>query len=120
MNKVFLVFTIALATNFAFAADVSLQCTMGGGGITNLEASTPTKKAKLIIGDEVVDGVLDTTEHHYLLSFPRTTKRYETHISVNRLTGEFTWEHGQPPFGKDNIKNHKRTGLCSKRETEKL
>ena len=63
--------------------------------------------------NNVVDGKLTTTENSYILHFPKTKKRYETLVMINRYSGKIEWEHGEPTLGEWNSKTVYISGVCS-------
>jgi hypothetical protein len=120
MTRTFAALILLLSASVAVAGDVSLQCDMAGGGVTNLQLSSASSVARLVINDAVVDGTVQITEHHYRFVFPKSLQRYETRIAINRLTGELFWEHGVPPFGEANLENMTRSGTCKNRKAPGL
>jgi hypothetical protein len=60
---------------------------------------------------------VETSEDHYRFRFPKSAERYETHVVVNRLSGEMAWEHGNAPFGSWSPGNVYQTGRCTKVDT---
>ena len=98
--------------------DIALDCKMKGGGSTLFIINPDKKQSKLILPDSAVLGKLEATKEHYMLIFPRTDERWETHVTIQRYTGALVWEHGGPPFGEDSLKNVHRFGKCEQRKAE--
>ena len=102
------------------AADEMFICKMNNGDALQLIFTTNTNKADMVLSDSYVSGTLEVNEHHYYFIFPKTNKRYETHITVNRYSGKASWEYGSPPFGSSSIDNIHLSGTCNKTEAKKL
>ena len=93
-----------------------LICQIGKNGDdeTYFVINPQLRIAKFMNPEVVVIGSLTTLENNYVLHFAKTQNRYETLVKINRYSGKLAWEHGQPPFGEENIKNIFRSGVCSK------
>jgi len=102
------------------AASEMLACNMNNGDELHLIFTANTNKADMVLSDYHVSGNLKVKEHHYYFIFPKTNKRYETHITINRYSGKLSWEHGSPPFGSLSVDNIHLSGACNKSEAKKL
>lgn len=109
-----------LTCGISNAANEMFICKMNNGDEFHLIYTTNTNKADMILSDYDVSGTLKVNEHHYYFIFPKTNKRYETHITVNRYSGQLSWEYGSPPFGSSSIDNMHLSGTCTKSEAKKL
>tara|TARA_B100001057_G_scaffold315660_1_gene315807 strand:+ start:323 stop:703 length:381 start_codon:yes stop_codon:yes gene_type:complete len=58
-------------------------------------------------------GKLTETENSYILLFPKSKKRYETHVVIYRYSGKMEYQVGTPPFTEYNEKNRLILGKCS-------
>jgi hypothetical protein len=109
-----------LTCGISNAANEMFTCKMNNGDELHLIFTTNTNKADMVLSDYHVSGNLKVEEHHYYFIFPKTNKRYETHITVNRYSGKLSWEHGSPPFGSLSTDNIHLSGTCNKSEAKKL
>ena len=103
----------------AFAQETMLSCVMDNKDKVTVIFGESTDISSLVLKDTSVSGTTKVTEHHYSFIYPKTKGRYETHITVNRYTGELTWEHGAKPFGGASANNIFRKGKCNKANAKK-
>jgi len=109
-----------LSCGISNAANEIFACKMNNGEELHLIFTANTDKADMVLSDYHVSGELKVKEHHYYFFFPKTNKRYETHLIVNRYSGKLSWEHGSPPFGALSKDNIHLSGTCNKSEAKKL
>ncbi len=95
--------------------EIAIDCKMKGGGTTFFIINPAKKQAKFVLPDSVVLGNLTTNTERHILTFPKTDKRWETRVIIERYTGSMVWEHGETPFGEDSLKNVHRSGQCEQR-----
>jgi len=62
------------------------------------------------------EGVLTISESFYKISFPESENRWASEEIFNRFTGEWSHEHGTPPFGELDDRNVFYKGNCIKSE----
>ncbi len=104
---------------FAYGGTVSaealtLECIDVHGGKFVFILDVTEKSAQFVTLETVVTGTLQTDEHHYQLQFPKSEGRWEVHVWIERYSGKFSWEHGEPPFGQLSASNLFRSGKCEK------
>ncbi len=54
------------------------------------------------------------TTNFYQIIIHGSDARFETHISVNRISGEMEWEQGYPPFDNFTKGNVQHSGKCER------
>ena len=89
-----------------------LECKYGSGFVQHIKFDVDDSSVLLISGDSTRNGSVEVTDTHYSFIIPKTEKTYEARITVNRYSGEATYEFGEPPFGKLNRDNVLHTGIC--------
>lgn len=91
--------------------DLMLVCNMEWGD--DYFILQPAKgKARRVDIDPAWESELEVSENTYIMRFPKTNKRLEIWIKVNRYTGELVQEQGAPPFFEIRKKNMRYTGTC--------
>lgn len=109
-----------VAARPAWAEPIQLRC-LGVSGpplvfIVDPEAHT----AEFVSNFDVPEGVLESTEAAYFITFPATETRWETRVRINRFTGLGEFEFGTPPFFGANPDNVLRFMECEALEPRQL
>lgn len=113
--SLFVLVSNAVMSDEAKDAEILIVCTMEKRNMDKkyFVINKSESIAKFMNPTNAVKGKLTTTENSYVLHFPKTPKRYETIVKINRYSGQVEWEHGEPPFGEFNLKNIAMAGVCS-------
>jgi hypothetical protein len=97
--------------------DAALRChktTPFGGDTFDVLFEPRDGRARLLVEDGPIEGSVSTADTHYVFSFPSSASRFAVQLTVQRLSGDLVWEHGQPPFGGFSEKNVRWSGRCEK------
>jgi len=70
----------------------------------------------------LMHGVAEISDDYYFFRFPKTECTWETWMKINRYTGEFYREWGDPPFFRDFFTegNVVQIGKCEVSDAEQL
>ncbi|MDC1357730.1 hypothetical protein N8310_09105 [Pseudomonadota bacterium] len=124
MKKILVtLFTMLLCkTSSAFADDeILLICTSTKYAAKYyfvINKSESVAKVMDVFPNSIV-GKLTETENSYVLHFPKSKKRYETHVVIYRYSGKMEYQVGTPPFMEYNEKNRLILGKCSLKKNVK-
>jgi hypothetical protein len=114
MNRFALLVVLLVFLSIANAETVTLECLFGDNSKSVFILDVSEKTAQLVTLEGVETGTLQTDENRYQLQLPKSELRWETHIRIERYSGELSWEHGNPPFGELSTENVFRSGECEK------
>jgi len=92
--------------------DDRLECEMNDGGKINILCAKENQSCDLVLSDSYFTGEFVEQKHHIYIIFPKGENRYETRLTLNKYTGEISWEHGTEPFGEASPNNVFRSGQC--------
>lgn len=110
MKKVIIILSsLLLVTGIAFAEDIRLNCDSN-----RIVLSGDSNLALLVFTDGSRSGTYFQNGKVYSIVFPRLKNSWEVHLNVSKETGQYSWEHGIKPFGKNNKQNVFRSGQCIK------
>ena len=114
MKKILFIFFL-IFTNTAFAEEeILLTCTVTKSNKYYFVINKTKLTSKFMnVSKDVLNGKLSINENTYILHFPKTRKRYETIVIINRYSGKMNYEFGDPPFGEFNLNNVVNQGNCS-------
>ena len=114
MKKILFIFFL-IFTNTAFAEEeILLTCTVTKSNKYYFVINKTKLTSKFMnVSKDVLNGKLSINENTYILHFPKTRKRYETFVMINRYSGKMHYEFGDPPFGEFNLNNVVNQGNCS-------
>lgn len=96
------------------AESIVLECQMTGGEKLIFILNIAEEAVKFVKPEVVESGKLHISDYRYELQFPKSEYRWETHVRIERYSGDLSWEHGKPPFGQSSEDNVFRTGNCKK------
>ncbi|WP_320007626.1 hypothetical protein [Maridesulfovibrio sp.] len=105
---VILVCSLLIAAT-AYAEDIRLKCDTHRiiiSGNSNLVQLVGTSVSR--------NGTYSQDGRVYHIVFPASEISWEVSLNIFKESGEYTWEHGTKPFGKENKQNAFFTGKCSK------
>lgn len=112
------VLILILLAGTANAEQSALECKYKAGFVNHIKFDIADSTVILISGDSVRKGSVEVTDTHYRFVIPPTDKTYEARITVNRHSGEVTYEFGDPPFNELNPDNVIHEGKCDKASVE--
>ena len=107
----FLVLASANALGDKIDDDLLLEC-RGGDELVFHISVEKSDDAKLILATGAVSGQVTVSENFYQFYFPQYSSYPNTQVIVNRLSGKFTFESGDAPFGSKSPNNAHHTGEC--------
>ena len=73
---------------------------------------TTNKTATFASTEPQVVGTLIIEPNLYLIKYPKTETRHETHVKINRYSGRMEFEAGQAPFNGTSNSNIFWLGVC--------
>lgn len=91
--------------------DLLLEC-RGSDELVFHISVEKSDKAKLILATGAISGQVTASENFYQFYFPQYSSYPNTQVIVNRLSGKFTFESGDAPFGSKSANNTHHSGEC--------
>lgn len=108
-NIIIILSYLLLVAGTALAKDIRLNCDN-----THIVMSGDSNLAQLVFTDGCRNGTYFQNAKVYRIVIPGSNNSWEVHLDISKETGQYSWEHGTEPFGKDNKKNMFRSGQCIK------
>lgn len=89
---------IVLSIKPSFAAEpITLRCDSGIDRYYSLDFENML--AKHLTHDDIRSGSLSIFDNRYVLEFLKEANYWGSYVVINRYSGEFTIETGEPPWG---------------------